>query len=616
MARQPLPVIVSLGGINGAGRASGHHALARMGYDALDQGQKQRTLQSLASMMGLPSASDQEQYILDHTLIRRVEDNHFDVDAVLWNQRFPTESNGHPVNFDIERKHLPDDIPPSWKVTSTSVTHVNVNIQGHQEFLLPTNRQFEVKAAGQLPTGYEPGSLYPSRSHPRGLEMTVCAASDALGNLGLDWDMIQRRVPADKVSVYAGSAMGQLDSAGAGGMLKARYNGKRVTSKYCPLSLAEMPSDFINAYVLGAMGSTGATLGACASFLYNLKNGIADIRSGRARVAFIGAAEAPINAEVMEGYAAMGALATEKELRQLDGLDDNEAVDQRRACRPFAENCGFTIAESAQMVVLFDDALAMELGATIYGAATDVFVNADGYKKSISGPGVGNYITMAKSVASVRAILGEDAMRRGGLVQAHGTGTPQNRVTESEILSRTAEAFGIEGWPVAALKSYLGHSLGAASGDQVTATLGMWHHGLIPGINTIDALADDVRTDHLAFSAEHRRFDPKDAQYAVINSKGFGGNNATATMLSPAATQQMLKQRYSDRDWQAWQLANEQVAQTQRDYDAGMSAGTVEPVYRFDHGVLHDKDVELDAKEVRLGNYAVSLELENPFADE
>lgn len=616
MARQPLPVIVSLGGINGAGRASGHHALARMGYDALDQGQKQRTLQSLASMMGLPSARDQEQYILDHTLIRRVEDNHFDVDAVLWNQRFPTESNGHPVNFDIERRHLPDDIPPSWKVTSTSVTHVNVNIQGHQEFLLPTNRQFEVKAAGQLPTGYEPGSLYPSRSHPRGLEMTVCAASDALGNLGLDWDMIQRRVPADKVSVYAGSAMGQLDSAGAGGMLKARYNGKRVTSKYCPLSLAEMPSDFINAYVLGAMGSTGATLGACASFLYNLKNGIADIRSGRARVAFIGAAEAPINAEVMEGYAAMGALATEKELRQLDGLGDNEAVDQRRACRPFAENCGFIIAESAQMVVLFDDALAMELGATIYGAATDVFVNADGYKKSISGPGVGNYITMAKSVASVRAILGEDAMRSGGLVQAHGTGTPQNRVTESEILSRTAEAFGIEGWPVAALKSYLGHSLGAASGDQVTATLGMWHYGLIPGINTINVLADDVRTDNLAFSTEHRRFDPKDAQYAVINSKGFGGNNATATMLSPAATQQMLKQRYSDRDWQAWQLANEQVAQTQRDYDAGMSAGTVEPVYRFDHGVLHDKDVELDAKEVRLGNYAVSLELDNPFADE
>ncbi|MEH6588389.1 MAG: beta-ketoacyl synthase [Halioglobus sp.] len=615
MARQPLPVIVSLGGMNGAGRASGHHAVARMGYEALGREQQQRTLQSLASMMCLPSVDGQEQYILDHTLIRRIEAQHFDVDAVLWNQRFPTESNGHPVNFDIERRHLPDDIPPSWTVKPTSVTHVNVNIQGHQDFLLPTNRDFEVKAAGQLPTGYEPGSLYASRSHPRGLEMTVCAASDALGNLGLDWEMIQQRVAADKISVYAGSAMGQLDSAGAGGMLKARYNGKRVTSKYCPLSLAEMPSDFINAYVLGAMGSTGATLGACASFLYNLKNGIADIRSGRARVAFIGASEAPINAEVMEGYAAMGALATDKELRQLDKLGEGEKVDHRRACRPFAENCGFTIAESAQMVVLFDDALAMELGATIYGAATDVFVNADGYKKSISGPGVGNYITMAKAVASVRAILGEDAVRRGGLVQAHGTGTPQNRVTESEILSRTAQAFGIDNWPVAALKSYLGHSLGAASGDQVTATLGMWHHGLIPGISTIEALADDVRSEHLALSTEHRRFDPLEAQYAVINSKGFGGNNASATLLSPTATRRMLQQRYSGKDWQNWQAANEGVAQAQQSYDEGMIAGTIEPVYRFDHGVLKDEDVELDANEVRLGDYAVSLQLDNPFAD-
>ncbi|PLW68926.1 beta-ketoacyl synthase [Pseudohalioglobus lutimaris] len=613
MGRERLPVIVSLGGINGAGRASGHHALARMGYEALGEKSRQRTLASLASMMGLDPAADNERYILDHTLIRRIESNHFDVDSVLWNQRFPTESNGHPVNFDIERRHLPEAIPPSWKVTPTSVTHVNVNIQGHQEFLLPTNREFEVKAAGQLPTGYEPGDLYPSRSHPRGLEMTVCAASDALGNLGIDWEQLQRRVPADQISVYAGSAMGQLDSAGAGGMLKARYNGKRVTSKYCPLSLAEMPADFINAYVLGAMGSTGATLGACASFLYNLKNGIADIRAGRARVAFVGAAEAPINAEVMEGYAAMGALATDKGLRALDGVADGVEPDHRRACRPFAENCGFTIAESAQMIVLFDDELAMEMGATLYGAATDVFVNADGYKKSISGPGVGNYITVAKAVAAARAMLGEEAVRRGGLVQAHGTGTPQNRVTESEILDRTAEAFGIEKWPVVALKSYLGHSLGAASGDQVTATLSMWHHGLIPGINTIDGLADDVSHSQLAFSTKHRKFDTADAEYAVINSKGFGGNNASATLLSPVAAQRLLQKRYSEKEWAAWQGANERVVSAQTEYDEGMIAGTIAPIYRFDHGVLADGDVEVTADKIRVGKFEVDLALKNPF---
>ena len=175
-----------------------------------------------------------------------------------------------------------------------------------------------------------------------------------------------------------------------------------------------MPSDFINAYVLGSVGSTGASLGACASFLYNLRHGIHDIRSGRARVVLVGSAEAPITPEVMEGYAAMGALATDKGLRQLDRLSEDQQPDYRRACRPFSQNCGFTISESSQMLVLFDDALAMELGATMYGSAADVFVNADGFKKSISGPGVGNYITMAKALASVRATCGIDKLRVGG----------------------------------------------------------------------------------------------------------------------------------------------------------------------------------------------------------
>ena len=615
MGEQRLPVIVGFGGINGAGRASGHHAYRRLVYPALDSATRGRTLDALGSLMGLGAGASHEEEILAHSLIRRVEKHHFDVDSVSWNQRFPTESNGHPVNFDIERKHLPETIPPDWIVKSTSVTHVNVQIRGRQNFLLPTHRDFEVKAAGQLPTGFEPGKLYPSRNHPRGLQMTVFAASDALGSLGLDWDEVTARVSADQISVYAGSAMGQLDGAATGGMIKSRYNGQRVTSKYCPLGFAQMPADFINAYVLGSLGSTGASLGACASFLYNLRHGIDDIRSGRARVALVGAAEAPIAPEVMEGYIAMGALATEKKLRQLDGLADDRESDHRRACRPFGENCGFTIAESAQMVVLFDDALALELGAGIFGAATDVFVNADGFKKSISGPGVGNYITMAKATAAARAVLGPEAIRRGGLVQAHGTGTPQNRVTESQILSETARAFGIEEWPVAAIKCYLGHSLGAASGDQVTSTLGIWQDGVIPGITTIEDVADDVTQAHLQISPHHREVDPDNLQYSIINSKGFGGNNASATLFSPQVTRRMMQARYSAAQWQAWERANESVRERQQAYDDGMIAGEVQPIYKFDHGVLHDDDVQMDDRSITVGGRTVSLDLPSPFSD-
>ena len=615
MGSQRLPVIVGFGGINAAGRASGHHAYSRMAYTALPDEVKQRTLSSLGTLMGVKNAAASEQYILDHTLVRRIESSHFDVNAVPWNQRLPAESHGQPVNFDIESKHLPKEIPPEWKVTHTTVTHANVQIVGQQNFLLPTQREFEVKSAGQLPTGFEPGKLYPSRNHPRGLQMTVYAASDALGSLGLDWDTVSRHVPVDQVSVYAGSAMGQLDGAGAGGMIKSRSNGQRITSKYCPLSFAEMPADFINAYVLGSLGATGASLGACASFLYNLRHGIDDIRSGRARVAFVGCAEAPITPEIMEGYSAMGALATEKGLRQLDGLAESEEPDFRRACRPFAQNCGFTIAESAQMMVLFDDELAMELGATIFGAATDVFVNADGHKKSISGPGVGNYITMAKAMSAARAIIGDDALRHGGLVLAHGTGTPQNRVSEAEILSQTAAAFGIENWPVVAPKAYLGHSIGTASGDQISTTLGIWQHGVIPGIATIDAIADDVEQAHLAFSKHHQEIDPAAQRYAVINSKGFGGNNASATLMSPTATTAMLRKRYSADQWKQWQRANEAVRERQQAYDEGMIAGNIEPVYKFDHGVLHDADIEVTANEVTVGGHKVDLRMTSPFDD-
>lgn len=59
-----------------------------------------------------------------------------------------------------------------------------------------------------------------------------------------------------------------------------------------------------------------------------------------------------------------------------------------------------------------DDALALELGADIHGSVPDVFINADGFKKSISAPGPGNYLTMAKAVAAAAQIVGEKSVRQ------------------------------------------------------------------------------------------------------------------------------------------------------------------------------------------------------------
>ena len=168
---------------------------------------------------------------------------------------------------------------------------------------------------------------------------------------------------------------------------------------------------------------------------------------------------------------------------------------------------------------------------------------------------------------------------------------------------------------MSAVKSYLGHSLGCASGDQINATLGMWKHGILPGIATVEEFAGDVRQEGLAFSTGHRQVDPQEMAYAVVNSKGFGGNNASATLLSPVVARKMLRARYAADEWQAWESANEVVRERQQAYDDAMIAGAVDPVYKFDHGVLHDSDVDLGSQRLSVGGQIVSLDLESPYDD-
>ncbi|HCB44127.1 MAG TPA: beta-ketoacyl synthase, partial [Pseudomonas sp.] len=512
-----LPVIVGFGGYNAAGRSSFHHGFRRMVIESLPAAERQQTLVGLAVLMKLVrveadqyfDADDQPlsaaeieqrfgQQILEGTLVRRIEKRYLDVDAAHWQKNLTvTGEAGKPFSFITLAKQLPEPLPSDWAVEALNDSEVMVTVYDGCDLKVDSFRALPVKSAGQLPSGLEPGELYASRFHPRGLQLTIVAATDALRSVGIDWQTIANSVEPDEVAVFASSAMSQLDENSFGGLMQSRLKGGRVSAKQLALGLNSMPADFINAYILGSVGTTGAITGACASFLYNLQKGSDMITSGRARVVLVGNGEAPITQECIEGYGAMGALATEDGLRQISGEED---VDFRRASRPFSANCGFTLAESSQFFVLMDDALAMELGADIHGAVPDVFINADGFKKSISAPGPGNYLTMAKAVHAAMQIVGPEAVQQRSFIHAHGSSTPANRVTESEILDRVAEAFNISSWPVAAVKAYVGHSLASASADQLAATLGSFKYQIIPGIKTIDQVADDVHQQRLLIS--------------------------------------------------------------------------------------------------------------------
>lgn len=612
-----LPVIVGFGGINPAGRVSFDHAYRRLVIEVLDEASRARTYTSLASLMNIqddPQDASTRKYIDAHTLIRKIE--LFDPNEVpVQRTARLAHPEDEPIRFVMATRQLPERIPAGWQVSSLTEQQVLVTVDKRLDVLLPDTRVSRVSSAGQAPTGFDPGALYQSRNHPRGLQLTVFGASDALRSTGIPIEELKQIVAPDQFAVFSGSAMGQLDADGYGGMMQNPLMGKRPTSKNVALGLSEMPGDFVNAYVLGSVGDTAGIIGACATFLYNMQHGIEEIQSGRKRVVLVGNSEAPVVPDVIEAYRVMGALAEDEALMALDSRESGP--DHRRACRPFSDNCGFTVAEASIFTVLMDDELAMKLGARILGSVGGVYVNADGYKKSIPGPGIGNYLTVAKTMSLARKMLGDESLQRRSYMLAHGTGTPQNRVTESHILNELAKVFGIESWPVAAIKAYVGHSMAPAGGDQLAAALGLWQHGWLPGITTIDHIADDVHDSNLNLPMEHVELGAENVDAAFVNSKGFGGNNATGLFLSPAKTREMLRKRWGKKALAEHDHANEGVEKAARDYDEAMIRGEAKPIYQFGEGVVHGEDLSISRERIDIPGFGlpVDLDLENPFPD-
>jgi acetoacetyl-[acyl-carrier protein] synthase len=493
-----LPLIVGYGGINAAGRSIFDLGYNRILFEKIGLLEQQEVLASLGHLMG---TSDQET-IINKTLMREIDQDFFQLN----NFRNP---------------------------------------------ILPSS------AGGQLPSGFNPADTYNARQHPRSLAMTVFGVSDALKSLGMPWEEIIQRVPREKIGCISGCAVAQADKYGMGGMFQSALSGSRVTSKHMAMSLGEMSADFAHAYVLGSMGITGNFVGACATFQYNLKVGISMIQSGEALICVVGAAESGIVPEIYEAFAATKGLAEDSNLMALQERlgEDSSTPNYRKICRPFGENIGMSLGESAQFVVLMADELAIELGLEIHGAALSSHIHADGFKKSISGPGAGNYLTMGKALKQVQQYFGQDALNKT-FVHAHGTSTPQNRESESHIISSLAKAMKIRALPVTAIKSYLGHSLAAAGGDQMINALGSWNHLKIPGITTTPAIAENVSSDNVNYLLDHLEFEQGAFDFAILNAKGFGGNNGTALVASPQKTLNLLQAKYSKKELQKYEQAN------------------------------------------------------------
>ena len=544
-----LPVICGYGGINSAGRSAFDLAYKRLVFNLLSQEEKNEVILDLSNMTdGLTN----EENILANTLVRKIDKDKYDPDGLMTGK-------------------------------------MNVN------------------AAGQFPAGFDPGSFYKSRQHPVGLETTLFGVSDTLGFAGINWDEdIKPTVDPSRVGVFAGPAIGQLDSFGLGGLMQSRLKGKRASSKHLSMSLLEMSADFINAYILGSVGVTGANAGACATFLYNLDLLINGIKEDRLDIGIAGSAEAPINPEVTDGFVATTGIADDKKILAMQERNgDDSEIDYSRACRPFGDNAGLILGEAAQFVLVASLEKAFELGIEIYALAPGIKINADGIKKSISSPGIGNYITMASAVNETKQF--SDDLNKSFVI-AHGTGTFQNRSTESHVLSSVASGMELNEWKITGLKGALGHTMGPAAGDELMTAIGFWKHGFIPGINTTKKLAEDVYKDNLNFILEDAEKDKESIDAIYLNAKGFGGNNASAGIISPKIAIDLAKEEFSKNEHLKYQQNKEKVLESSLNYEESCKRGDYRVIYRFNEEVLEGlEDIEISEEGIKLKGFKTPI---------
>jgi len=566
---KPIPCLVGFGGLTPAGRGSHNLSYSRMIYDLESEQNKFNYLKSVLTLCSLIDETTEapeieqlilskENEVLENTLMRKLDYEFFR--NTFW-------------SYDYE---------------------------------MPAN------ACGQLPYRLDPVTHYASRQHPKALGMSIVGFTDAMSDAGFDLRKEIDTYGRDKVGCFAGCAVMNMDRYSGDGLFASYPMGKRASSKHISFTLPEMTADFINAYVTGSLGITGHFIGACATSLYNLNAGVELIKSGKSELVIVGAAEAILGPPAYIGFSAMGAMATDERMTNLQQLlGEGDDLDYTKFCRPFGDNMGMVCGESAGFAILMSDRLALEVGANIRGCFLNVNINADGNKKSISGPGAGNYFSVGKTFKDIETVFGSKTLQEKSCFLAHGTGTPLNRITESHIISTFAKEFGIQNLPVTSVKSKLGHTMGTAGMDQIWCGLGALESQKLTGICTIPKLADDVFKDNLDFFLDNKEFSSQ-KDIAFLNSKGFGGNNATSALISSSLTEELLQRRFTEKELKAWKKKREATLKLrEKNFELAVNSD-IEPIYEFDKDVLDLTDLEISKKNIKTKtgfNYALNSDL-------
>ena len=286
--------------------------------------------------------------------------------------------------------------------------------------------------------------------------------------------------------------------------LKGEEKGyDRVSPYFIPMVIANMAAGTI-AIRLGLKGMCTCPVTACASGSYAVGDAFRHVRDGYADVVLCGGAESAVNPLAIGGFTSLRALTT--------------CEDPARASIPFdAERSGFVLGEGAGALVLESYDHAAARGARILGEVAGYGASCDAHHITAPAPG-GEGAAAAMTAALADAGIAPEAV---DYINAHGTSTAMNDACETAAVKRTFAGHAYK-LAMSSTKSMTGHLLGAAGAVEAIFCARALADGYIPA--TIHYQVSDPACDLDVVPNAGRA---ADIRYAMSNSLGFGGHNAS-----------------------------------------------------------------------------------------
>lgn len=277
----------------------------------------------------------------------------------------------------------------------------------------------------------------------------------------------------------------------------------KVSPYFIPMSIVNIAAGTV-AINHGIKGMCNCVVTACAGGTNAIGDAFRFIRDGYSEMMLCGGAEASITPLAMGGFTSLRALS--------------ESTDKKRASIPFdAKRNGFVMGEGAGMLFLEEYEHALQRNATIYGEIIGYGVSCDAYHITAPDP------TGSGACKSMLNALKDASISPTSIdyINAHGTSTPLNDKGETIAVKNL---FGEHSYHLymSSTKSMTGHLLGASGAIEAIATTMALKDGFIPP--TINYQVPDEECD---LSIVPNAGIEKEIQYAMSNSLGFGGHNAT-----------------------------------------------------------------------------------------